>query len=669
MLSKKVFVIGLDGMDPSLTKKFMDQGKMPNVKKIVEAGSARNDLAMLGGMPTITPPMWTTLATGAHPGTHGITCFWNQDPENLDAIVYNLDSRMCKAEQLWNIAAESGLKTLVWHWPGSSWPPSSDHENLYVVDGAQPAAIQMSTASVDFEKFVVASQDFKEVLYRPKFINKTGAGCVIDELEEEDDQALAKGRLERHKAAGFTNIELSHEHGEVGLDSPPFDVINSPIKEATGWTNAPAGALEFTIVTSGGLTRRPALILKNEQGEYDKVAVYLSKKESEPIAIMSEGQLLVNALDKVTAHDTVLDCTRSFKPLEIAKDGSLVRMWVGTAYDIHNDSKWHPTKFYQDVIGNVGYVPGFTQLGGKNFEFCQKLLQPVWRNYMTWQADALNYAIEQQGMEVIFSHLHLIDAQGHIFWHYAKDASKTDATAQDYQTLIEKCYQDADEYIGHFVHLLEKQWTLMIVSDHGLLCREDLPPLIGDPGGVSVRIMEELGFTAIKRDENGHELREIDWEKTKAVAIRSTHIWINLKGRDKHGIVDPADKYALEDEIIDALYAYRDPRTNSRIVSLALRNSDAVFLGMNGPECGDIVFFLKEGNNRTHGDSLSTAHCYFDTSASPIFIAAGQGIKAGYTTDRVIRQVDVTPTIASLLELRMPAQCEGAPVYQILNNQ
>ena len=68
-----------------------------------------------------------------------------------------------------------------------------------VVDGAQPAAVQMSTASVDFEKYIIADKNFKEVLYRPKFINKTGAGCVIEELEEEDDQQLASGRLNRHK--------------------------------------------------------------------------------------------------------------------------------------------------------------------------------------------------------------------------------------------------------------------------------------------------------------------------------------------------------------------------------------------------------------------------------------------------------------------------------------
>ena len=55
MSSSKVFVIGLDGMDPSLTKKYMDQGKMPNVKKLVEAGACREDLVMLGGHPTVTP--------------------------------------------------------------------------------------------------------------------------------------------------------------------------------------------------------------------------------------------------------------------------------------------------------------------------------------------------------------------------------------------------------------------------------------------------------------------------------------------------------------------------------------------------------------------------------------------------------------------------------------
>lgn len=130
--------------------------------------------------------------------------------------------------------------------------------------------------------------------------------------------------------------------------------------------------------------------------------------------------------------------------------------------------------------------------------------------------------------------------------------------------------------------------------------------------------------------------------------------------------MEPEDKAALEEQIISDLYNYRDPITGRRVVAMALTNRDAVLLGMNGEECGDIVFFMAEGFNIIHADSLSTQRGYFDTSVSPIFVAAGAGVKENYKVERVIRQVDVAPTVAALTGLRMPAQCEGAPAYQIL---
>ena len=102
---RKVMVLGLDGMEPYTAKRLMDEGKMPNLKKMVDNGAARENLELLGAMPTITPAQWTTLACGCYPGVHGITDFWNQDPENLDTIIYGLDSRLCQAEQLWNVTA------------------------------------------------------------------------------------------------------------------------------------------------------------------------------------------------------------------------------------------------------------------------------------------------------------------------------------------------------------------------------------------------------------------------------------------------------------------------------------------------------------------------------------------------------------------------------------
>ena len=152
----KIFCIGIDGMDPRLTRKYVDEGKMPNVKKLIERGACRQDLAMVGAMPTVTPPMWTTLATGAYPNTHGITCFFRAT-ENPDVIAYNFDSRNCTAEQLWNVFAEAGKRTLVWHWPGSAWPPSSDSENLWVVDGTSPGSVAMSAGQVEIEFMLSAN--------------------------------------------------------------------------------------------------------------------------------------------------------------------------------------------------------------------------------------------------------------------------------------------------------------------------------------------------------------------------------------------------------------------------------------------------------------------------------------------------------------------------------
>ena len=51
---RKVMVLGLDGMEPYTAKRLMDAGKMPNLKKMVENGAARENLELLGSMPTIT---------------------------------------------------------------------------------------------------------------------------------------------------------------------------------------------------------------------------------------------------------------------------------------------------------------------------------------------------------------------------------------------------------------------------------------------------------------------------------------------------------------------------------------------------------------------------------------------------------------------------------------
>ena len=369
-------------------------------------------------------------------------------------------------------------------------------------------------------------------------------------------------------------------------------------------------------------------------------------------------------------------CRRNVILDELEADGSHLVIIVGIAVDSTNNTLWHPATFNDEIISNVGLIPAMIGSGSAVPRLARNWMLAGWEEMCDYQAKALNYCATEGGFDVIYSHIHNVDAMGHKFWHHAKPRANTPeaiARAEEYQDIILEVYRQTDRYLGQFLHLLDEGWTIMIFSDHAQVASKHDLPLLVDINGICTPVMEELGYTVLKRDENGNRIGEIDWTKTRAVMQRDGHIYLNIKGRNKHGdidgLVDPADQYELEEQIMTDLYGYKDPKTGHRVVSVALRNKDAVLLGQGGPEAGDICVWIAEGYNFDHADSLSTTYGESDTSVSPIFIAAGQGLQKGVETDRMIRQVDFAATVAALAGVRMPAQCEGAPVYQIFEEE
>lgn len=671
-LTEKILCLGVDGLDPRFTLRMVREGKMPNVKKFIERGAQREDLVMLGGHPTVTPPMWTTLATGCYANVHGITGYNRKSPLGLDYVGYNIDSRNCHAEQLWNVFAEAGKKTLVWHWPGSSWPPSSDSPNLSVVDGTSPGSVGMSIGQFDKEMILGANESVQT-----RFIKNGGqedtdmaAPCVITGMDGaliEEGFTIMGGISTRDDRSV---IIRDREDGLAGAgDRSVMDIVQSRIKPATGWANALEDAKEFEMLFSDGFIRNPALILKNEEGVYDRVAVYNSKKDEEPVAVLTVGKLVPSVVGKGIKNDETVDCNRNMELLEMEPDGSQLRMYISAGMLNDVSACFHPKELFKTVTENVGLVPPTSMLGNQDKELINHIMLDNWQHTAEWQADALNYLIDNEGYEVIFSHFHNIDLEEHMFIRYLSDKGYNKLDPQEYVKMQEDVYVQTDYYLGRFLHYLDEDWTILIFSDHGLISSAHDMVELGDDMGVNCGIMEELGLMTLKRDENGNRLKEIDWEHTLAVAQREQHIYINLKGRDPHGIVDPKDKYEVEEEVMTRLYGYRDKKTGKRVVAVALRNKDAVLLGQGGPEAGDICYWLTEGYNFDHADCLSTTWGDEETSVSPIFIAAGKGLKSGFTTDRIIRQVDFVATLAILGGVRMPAQCEGAPVYPIFEEE
>lgn len=73
---KKLIFLGLDGLDPELTEKWMGEGKMPNLVRLREQGSYRR---LRTTCPALSPVAWSTFATGVNPARHNIFDFLNRD--------------------------------------------------------------------------------------------------------------------------------------------------------------------------------------------------------------------------------------------------------------------------------------------------------------------------------------------------------------------------------------------------------------------------------------------------------------------------------------------------------------------------------------------------------------------------------------------------------------
>lgn len=695
-LTDKLLMLGIDGMDPRFTKRMIAEGKMPNTKKLMEMGSCRDDLMLLGAVPTITPPMWATLGTGCYPMTHGIMDY-NLSGDDKEITYAAFYSTFLKVQPLWNITAEAGKKTLVWHWPGGAWPPTIDNENLITVDGSSPGAVCAFSSARDFDTVFIASTKAQKPSYMPMAVrnSKLEGDEKLSYLgipQQSSRSAEAKELLQKYYDEYVENLgvegytvpgsfvtnaiqfeDADKEFSGRGLmwdlaDFPTSASI-SPIFPPQGWGfEVPADSKEFVMLTGMGKVVRFGLILKNADGKYDRVAMYADKTKDEPIKVLENDVFTPYVMDVLPKSDGTMEKVhRTFRALEIAEDGSYVRIWASRGMSCEDDSVWTPKSLFKEITDKFGQVVPTSQMTGNDPEMILKCNHPQWELSARWQSKCMHYMIEEHGVEVIFSHYHGPDLEGHNYMKYLKerDTSKiTEAQALEYAAAT---YSLTDEYIGSFMHLIDDGWTIIVFSDHAQICPEGEAHVIGESCGICVDPLASMGYTVMKKDENGNSLPEVDWSKTRAVQTRSNSIYINLKGRDPHGIVDPADKYELEEQIITDLYGYKDPKTGHRIVSMALHNKDAVLLGLGGPMGSDIVFFVHDDYCYDHGNGLSTACGHNNTTLSPIFLAAGPGIKQNYRTDRYIREVDVAPTAAVLLGVDIPEQCEGAPAYQILS--
>jgi predicted AlkP superfamily phosphohydrolase/phosphomutase len=159
--------------------------------------------------------------------------------------------------------------------------------------------------------------------------------------------------------------------------------------------------------------------------------------------------------------------------------------------------------------------------------------------------------------------------------------------------------------------------------------------------------------------------RIIDWPQTQAYSGRTMEhaIYVNLKGREPQGIVDPDDYDFLRGQIGEALLGLRDPVTGAPIVTATYRREE-IYQGPYVAEAPDLLFSLAPGYEPTAELSrqglLSDAESEGAGIHQPegILMLAGPGVQQGARLpDQDIQ--DVLPTLLYVLGLPISSVLQG----------
>ncbi len=143
-----------------------------------------------------------------------------------------------------------------------------------------------------------------------------------------------------------------------------------------------------------------------------------------------------------------------------------------------------------------------------------------------------------------------------MFWRYSEEGhpAAEGIDRPEFANAIEDHYKRNDALVGRIVERLRDDDVLFVISDHGFTSFRR---------GVNLNAwLLEQGYLTLKEGCDGSEnwLQDVDWSRTRAYAVGLVGLFLNIKGREEHGIVEAGDEASqLKAELIGKLSGLRRP--------------------------------------------------------------------------------------------------------------
>ncbi|MHC4563782.1 MAG: alkaline phosphatase family protein [Planctomycetota bacterium] len=615
--AKKVMIIGYDApMTPSMLK-YAEAGHLPNLAKLMRQGTWADNC--LVPHPTITPPNWTTIVTGAWPGTHGIPCFNLKEPGGpLDHVRQAFCAADNKAEYFWNSAARDGKTTLLMNYP-TTYPR------------AIKKGIQLGGAGLGINEWRLPD-------YSPF---EARCGLSADTLFSTEDDALA------------TPIEMT----------PADRWVNLPKYKA-------ALEAELTVAPNHAYKdfkpQRWYLCVLKTGTRFDKAIIATKRDGEAALATLKPGKMNERIAHTFTVGGKKARALFCMKLLDLSATGRKVRLYLGP---ICPTEGWATPAGACKELADCDGLPipcSFYSYYWTWFDLDTLLELIDIQN--RWFADAATRLMATHKWDIFCMHAHAPDHCYHDFANAVDPGEcKDKKVLAKHQAADLAVYQSLDRMLGKILTQADENTLVVMVSDHGALPtrfgmdRDNYP-------WVNVNdILAKAGLLKYKAG-GGKDQKEVDWKRTKAYSSLSVHVFVNLKGRDPDGIVKPGAEYEqVCQKIIAALQDYVEPRSKERPFVFAMKRADALVLGLKGEMVGDVIFGGHGWAMGEHGWHVPTAE-YGVGSMRGLLMMAGPGIKRGSRLERTCWLTDIVPTICYLTGFPLPRDAEGAVIYQALSD-
>ncbi|MGD8536322.1 MAG: alkaline phosphatase family protein [Candidatus Aminicenantes bacterium] len=628
-LIDKLIILGLDGMEPTLVEKFMSEEKLPNFSKIKKSGAYAK---LQTTTPAISPVAWSSFMTGTNPSKHNIFDFLSRDPRTY---LPDLSSaRIGKPKKILSLGK-------------------------YNIPLSKPE-IKGLRKSIPFWKILGKEGIFSTILRVPI--------------------TFPPEKFSGHLLSGMCAPDLKGSQGTFFF----YTTDKEKVQKREGGVIIPIRITENEIETT--ISGPENNLLKKEEELRLPLTITIDEDKKGAVLEVS-GQRL--ELKSNTFSEWI---KLTFRPGLGMKIRAICRFYISqihphfemylTPLNIDPEKPALPISYPFIYSVYLAKLQGsFITLGEANDTWAlnegalseEAFLELTYSNHQEWE-DMLFNAIDKTRKGLVTCVFETTDSIQHMFWRYLdKDhpAAQSGPTKMSAQ-VMEELYVKMDTLVGKALDRLDGKSALIIMSDHGFKSFRR---------GVNLNSWLYLnGYLSLKEGKKESEewFKDVDWEKTRVYALGLGGIYLNQKGREAKGVVNPGEETeALKKELLKKLNGLEDNDKDSVAINKVF-DRDEFLPGPYKDNCPDLIVGYNEGY-RISWDSVtgkvnetifedntkawSGDHC-IDPRLVPGIFFSTQKINTASPSI-----MDIAPTALTLFGLEIPPHMDGHSLIDTQDDQ